>query len=100
MIAVEQAPPEVQALRAAIGALSRYLFDADWHEGCEHPIWEALSVEGSAWRNRSDPELLRELGHAWMKVGGWVVWDEHFGRLVWLTNAEWQRALREHWEVS
>lgn len=100
MIDVEKAPPEVEALRAAISALSQYLFSASWHIGCEHPIWEALSVEASPWRNRADPVLLRELGHAWLKVGGWIVWDEHFDRPVWLTNEEWHRVRREYEEVT
>jgi hypothetical protein len=26
---------------------------------------------------------------------GWVVWDEHFDRLMWLTDEEWDRMRRE-----
>lgn len=95
MINVDQASPEVKALADAISALSQQLFSASWHTGCELPIWQAMAQEDSSWRRRGDGALLHALAGAWLNANGWVVWDEHFDRLTWLTDEEWFQVRRE-----
>ncbi len=95
MIDLTIAPRDVKDLADSIGALSQHLFSADWHTGCELPIWQAMTDEDSAFHKRAEPELLRKLAVCWFKVGGWVVWDENFHRLMWLDDVEWFRMRTE-----
>lgn len=95
MIDLEQASPVVKDLAAAMSAVSQDLFQAEWHVGCELPIWQAMTDEHSPWRRRANPDLVRTLSAAWWKVLGWVVWDENLERRIWLTVEEWNRMRAE-----
>lgn len=95
MIELSQASPEVKALADAMSALSVQLFDAPWHMGCEVPLWQAMHQGTSRWAARADPELVIALRRAWLVARGWVVWDEDFARLKWVTDEEWFLARNE-----
>jgi hypothetical protein len=86
---VSQASAEVKALMDAMSALSEQLFQAFWHEGCELPIWMAMTSGTSVWCEKADKELLVNLRLAWLKVHGWVIWDERLAELTWITDQEW-----------
>jgi hypothetical protein len=95
-MAMREWNPKVRLLKRVMSALSEEYYCAQWLIGNEYRLWADLTGEkvcGERGFGITDDEKA-ELRLVHEMAGGWIVWSDEAGDIVFLSDTEWQEHLK------